>query len=376
MILEPILTAAVADPLPAVEILAPAWMAHIWFILLCVLLTGYAVLDGFDLGVGIIHFLVGRTARERTVHTNVIGPIWDGNEVWLVTFGGGMFAAFPLAYGSIFSAFMVPLVIVLFCLIARATSLEFRSKATHWSMVLACDLLFSLASIGATFVLGVATGAVMEGIPIDSAGNLVLPASTPGGSPGPLAEITFAITPFTLACGGLAVLLFALHGAMFLNLKATGITERRIRSIFPWLFSLFLIALLAATYLAFQDVDAVTGLTLIGTVTTILNVLAIINLAWAMRNRGKWRCFLASTVMVTAMIVLFGSTIHPNLLVSSLDPAWNISIEHAASTQATLLTMFVVVVIGIPFVLLYTAITYWTFRGTVSVDDVPEQGSS
>ena len=358
--------------IPATEILAPDWMAHLWFILLCLLLTGYAVLDGFDLGVGIIHFAIGRNRRERTVHTNVIGPIWDGNEVWLVTFGGGLFAAFPLAYGSIFSAFMVPLVIVLFCLIARATCLEFRSKTSNRWIVLACDLLFSLASIVATFVLGVATGAVMEGIPIDQAGNLVLAGSADGTAPGPLAEITFALTPFTISCGVLALALFALHGAMFLNLKATGITERRIRRCFPVMYVAFMLSFLAATYLAFRDVDAVTGLTPLGIVTSILNVLAILNLAWAMRDRGKWRCFLASTVMVTAMIVLFGSTIHPNLLVSTLDPAWNITVLNAASTRATLLTMFVVVVVGIPFVLLYTAITYWTFRGTVSVDDLSE----
>ncbi len=367
-----ILATFATAPLPAAEILAPPWMAHLWFVLLCLLLTGYAVLDGFDLGVGIIHFLIGRNARERAVHTNVIGPIWDGNEVWLVTFGGGLFAAFPLAYGSIFSAFMVPLVIVLFCLIARATSLEFRSKATGRWTVLACDLLFSVASIVATFVLGVATGAVMEGVPIDPAGNLVLPGTMTPGGPGPFAEITFALTPFSVTCGVLALTLFALHGAMFLNLKATGITETRIRGAFIGMYLAFLGSLLMATFLAFRDVDAASGFTLLGGFATLLNVLAIVNLAWAMRQRGKWRCFLASTVMVTAMIVLFGSTIHPNLLVSSLDPTWSITIQNAASTRATLLTMFVVVVVGIPFVLLYTAITYWTFRGTVSVEDVPE----
>ena len=362
---------AMEDALPAVEILAPDWMAHLWFILLCLLLTGYAVLDGFDLGVGIIHFMIGWNRRERTVHTNVIGPIWDGNEVWLVTFGGGLFAAFPLAYGSIFSAFMVPLVIVLFCLITRATCLEFRSKADSRWIVLACDVLFSLASIVATFVLGVATGAVMEGIPIDQAGNLVLTGPT-DAAPGLFAEITFALTPFTISCGVLALTLFALHGAMFLNLKATGITERRIRRSFPLMYVAFLVSFLVATWLAFRDVDAVTGLTPLGIVTTILNVLAILNLAWAMRDRSKPRCFLASTVMVAAMIVLFGSTIHPNLLVSTLDPAWNITVLNAVSTRATLLTMFVVVVVGIPFVLLYTAITYWTFRGTISAEDLSE----
>lgn len=358
----------------AADLLAPPWMCDLWFVILCLLLVGYAILDGFDLGVGIIHLIIGRNARERAVHTNVIGPIWDGNEVWLVTFGGALFAAFPLAYGSIFSAFMVPLVMVLFCLIARATSLEFRSKASGPRMILLCDVAFSLASLLATFLLGVAVGAVMEGIPIDEAGNLVLPGIMTSGGAGPFEEITFAMTSFSVSCGILAVTVFALHGAMFLNLKATGITEKRIGQAFPALYYAFATTLLMTTYLAFRDVDSVSFSTPSVILVTILNVIAILNLPRAMYRGRKWSGFIASSFMVAALVFLFGSAVHPNLLISSLDPTWSITVQNAASTRATLLTMLVVVSVGIPFILLYTAITYWTFRGTVSIEG--EEGES
>ena len=361
---------------PASELLAPMWMCHMWFVILCVLLAGYAILDGFDLGVGIIHFIVGRNEHERGLHASVIGPVWDGNEVWLVTFGGGLFAAFPLAYGTIFSAFMVPLMIVLFCLILRATSVEFRSKANSAFLKFACDLGFFTASILATFIFGVAVGAIMEGIPLNDAGTLILPGEgTPAGA-GPFEELTFALTPLSICSGTLAVTLFALHGSLFLNLKTTGRLQTRIQKFFPIFYSAFVVAFIVTTIVAFRTINPDTLIGPWAILVGILNVLAVLNLPRAMYRGKPWTAFLSSCSVVAALIFLFGKAVHPNLAISSLNSDWNITIFDSASTQATLLTMFVVVCFAIPFVMLYTAITYWTFRGTVSIPDEDMESAS
>ncbi|MBB48572.1 MAG: cytochrome d ubiquinol oxidase subunit II [Phycisphaerae bacterium] len=344
------------------EIMSPDWLCHLWFVILCFLLTGYAILDGFDLGVGIIHFLIARDDRERAAQAGAIGPFWDGNEVWLVTFGGALFASFPLAYGSIFSAFMVPVMIVLFCLILRATSLEFRSKAGSRFMRFVWDLAFSGSSLLATFLFGASVGAVMGGIPIDDSGALKLEESS-----GMMAEITFAITPLSVASGMLAVTLFALHGLLFLNLRTTGEYQSRVRKAFPALYAAFVLVFVATTVLALRDMPPVGRSTIWIAVVATLNVLAVLNLPRAMYYGRPWGAFMSSSLVIAALVFLFGRTVHPNLLTSSLDAAWNIDIFEAASTKATMLTMLVVVCFGVPFVMLYTAITYWTFRGTLDL---------
>jgi len=364
----PALMTAVVDRVDvAAAIAAPDWLCTLWFVLMCVLLAGYAILDGFDLGVGIIHFIVGRTDADRTAHVSVIGPIWDGNEVWLVTFGGALFAGFPLAYASIFSAFMVPLVLVLFCLILRAVSLEFRAKFGRPISRLVCDLAFSGSSLLASLLFGVAVGAAMEGIPIDAAGALVLPAPD-GGTPGPLAEITFALTPFSLATGVLAVTLFAVHGALFLNLRTDGRLRQRIGGVFMSLYIAFALAFIGTTILAFESapvaVEQVGGRWW-GMLVAILNVLAILNLPRSIHHGRPVSAFVSSCCVVLALVFLFGAGIFPNLVKSTLDPGWDVTIFDAASSRGTMLTMLVVVSFGMPFVLLYTAITYWTFRGRV-----------
>src|SRR5579862_169335 len=176
-----------------------------WFVILGVLLAGYAVLDGFDLGVGILHPLA-RNDHERRVFINSIGPIWDGNEVWLVTFGGALFAAFPEAYATIFSAFYTPAMLILTALIFRAAAIEFRSKATLPAWRHAWDLAFFAASVAATFLFGVAIGNGMLGIPLNERGVFT----------GSLGD---EIRPYPIMVGALAVAMFAMHGAMYLYLK-------------------------------------------------------------------------------------------------------------------------------------------------------------
>src|SRR2546429_8260053 len=186
----------------------------VWFILLGALLAGYAVLDGFDLGVGILHFL-GRTDRDRRLFINAIGPIWDGNEVWLITFGGALFSAFPMAYATIFSGFYVAFMALLFALIFRAVSIEFRSKMTSGYWRRAWDMGFFGSSLLASFLFGVAVGNGMIGIPLDERGVFT----------GSIADL---LNPYAVMAGLTVVCMFTMHGAIYLGLKIpkSGVQDR------------------------------------------------------------------------------------------------------------------------------------------------------
>src|SRR5262245_23219815 len=219
------------------------WHA-LWFVLLGVLLAGYAILDGFDLGVGILH-LFARTDEERRIFMNSIGPLWDGNTVWLVTFGGAMFAAFPNAYATAFSGYYLPFMFLLFALIFRAVSMEFRSK-TDWPWWRQMwDVLFCLASTAAAFIMGGAVGASLQGMPIEADKEYH----------GTLADL---VRLYPVLVGLLAVSLFAMHGSIYLYLKTEGPLQERIHR---WIWRTFFIMLAAhivATSYAFLFVPLAT----------------------------------------------------------------------------------------------------------------------
>lgn len=190
------------------------WLCTIWFVLLGVLLGGYAILDGFDLGVGILYPFLFRKDAERQIALGTIGPVWDGNEVWLVTFGGAMFAMFPLAYKSIFSGFYSGVMLLLFMLISRGVSLEFRSKMALSAWRKFWDWWFFFGSTGATFLFGVAVGNALRGVRVNEAGDI------PDG-------LVSQLNPYALLVGLLAVSMFAMHGAIYLYLKTSGESQRR-----------------------------------------------------------------------------------------------------------------------------------------------------
>ncbi|EMI22620.1 cytochrome d ubiquinol oxidase, subunit II, partial [Rhodopirellula maiorica SM1] len=201
-------------------------LTFIWFVLLGILLCGYAILDGFDLGVGILHPFIAKDDRERRLVMNSIGPLWDGNEVWLVTFGGALFAAFPVAYATVFSSFYTAFFLLLTCLIGRAVSLEFRSKvhSPRWRSV--WDAGFFLSSLTAAALLGIAAGNVMAGMELG-------PMYKYEGS------LLSQIYWYPLLVGGLTVSLFALHGAIYLYLKTEDELQDRVRRLIPPLIYLF-----------------------------------------------------------------------------------------------------------------------------------------
>jgi cytochrome d ubiquinol oxidase subunit II len=336
-------------------------LAFLWFILLGVLLSGYAVLDGFDLGVGILHPLA-RGDRERRTMLNSIGPLWDGNEVWLVTFGGALFAAFPVAYATVFSAFYDAFMLLLVCLIFRAVSIEFRSKvhSTRWRAV--WDTGFFLSSLVAAFLFGVAAGNVLAGMPIEA---------SPEGAPIYTGTFVGQLRPFPLLSGLLTVTLFAMHGAIYVYLKTEDELQRRARRWMWGTFFAFLAAFLIVTAYAVLFVPKASDqlrthwwLWFI----PALNVLAIANIPRAIYQGRPGDAFLSSCFAIVAFASLFSVEIFPSLIESNVDPAYDITIYNASSSASTLALMALIAAIGLPFVLSYTVTIYWLFRGKVRLD--------
>ncbi|MGE0786543.1 MAG: cytochrome d ubiquinol oxidase subunit II [Sandaracinaceae bacterium] len=324
-----------------------------WFVILGALLGGYAVLDGFDLGVGILH-LFTRGERERRLAINSIGPLWDGNEVWLVTFGGALFAAFPEAYATILSAMYLPVFVLLFGLIGRAISIEFRSKirSPFWKSY--WDASFALSSLTVVVVFGVAAGNAIAGIPLDADGEFA----------GTLIDL---FTPYSLATGLFAASVAAMHGAIFLHLKTEGELSLRARSWMWRTFFVFLGCYVLTTGLTFVYAPRVLddfARWPIAWVVVVLNVLAVLNIPRAIHLRRPGYAFVSSSATILALVFLLGMALFPNLVVSSAGTP-SLTIDNARSSDATLTTMLYVAAIGAPLVCTYTAIVYWVFRGKV-----------
>jgi cytochrome bd ubiquinol oxidase subunit II len=336
---------------------------ELWFVLLGALLTGYAILDGFDLGVGILH-LGAKSDTERRVILNSIGPIWDGNEVWLVTFGGALFAAFPEAYATVFSGFYIAFMLVLFALILRAVSLEFRGKLAPSRWRRFWDGGFFLASLLAAILFGVAIGAVLVGVPLDARGiyagtfwDLIFPAPLP-------------LSPVLV--GGLTVALFALHGALYLNFKTEGELQARVRRWIWHAFGWFLVLYLFTTIVTLTQIPRATeNFEHFPWAWAVVaaSILAIGNVPRAVFLGKPRQAFFSSAATIAALLVLVGIALFPNLVTSNPVAANSLTIYNAASSAKTLKIMAIIAAVGLPFVFAYTAAIYWTFRGKVQLTD-------
>jgi cytochrome d ubiquinol oxidase subunit II len=330
----------------------------IWFGLMVALLAGYAVLDGFDLGVGVLHPLA-RTNRERRLFVNSIGPLWDGNEVWLVTFGGALFAMFPEAYATIFSGFYVAFMLLLFALIFRAVSLEFRGKIESRKWRRFWDFNFFGSSFLATLLFGVAVGNGILGVPLDERGLYI----------GSFLDL---LGPYQLLVGLLAVALFAMHGAIFLFLKTSGEVQERLGKWMWHTWGSFLVLYLLTTIYTLLSVPTATEHfrehPWVGGVV-VLSVLAIANIPRTLFADKYGQAFVSSSLTIVSLVILFAVAVFPNIVTASNDPALSLTMYNAASSQKTLGIGLLIVAIGLPFVLTYTAVIYWTFRGKVEVGE-------
>lgn len=327
----------------------------IWFVLLGVLLAGYAVLDGFDLGVGMLHLLAHGDDERRTLIAT-IGPIWDGNEVWLVTFGGALFAAFPEAYATVFSGFYIVFMLVLLALISRAVSLDFRSKTESPTWRKTWDVVFAVSSTLATVLFGVGVGNAMIGVPLNERGIYV------GG-------FFNLLNPYAIMVGLLAMAMFLMHGAIYLHLKTTGSLRDRIDAWMWRSYGLFVTMYLVVTLMTWWLAPRATAPLAhnpFAWLVVVINVLAVLSIAYALARGWSGRAFAASCVTVCALVLLLGLALFPNLVTSTPRIENSLTIYTAASSQKTLGIMLVVAAIGMPFVLAYTAIIYWVFRGRVA----------
>jgi len=329
-----------------------------WFILIGILLAGYAFLDGFDLGVGIV-FYTAKTDKERRLFMNSIGPIWDGNEVWLVTFGGALFAAFPEVYATSFSAFYMPFMLLLVGLVFRAVSLEFRSKVKSDIWRRTWDFCFFASCTLVAFLFGLAVGNSMIGLPIDANFEFV-------GNLGHLLHF------YAVLIGLLVVSLFALHGSVYLFLKTEGELQERLKPLMWKCFGCFLVLYLMATIITLVTIPhAVEPFAKPGPawLVVLVSILAMGNVPRALYSNQPGQAFLSSGAIIVSLTTLFGIALYPNMLVSSLDPSYSLTIYNAASSESTLKLMRNIAFLGLPFVLSYSAVVFWIFRGKVKLDE-------
>ncbi len=328
----------------------------LWFGLLGVLLTGYAILDGFDLGVGILHF-VARKDDERRIMMNSIGPLWDGNEVWLVTFGGALFAAFPEAYATVFSGFYTAFMLLLCALIFRAISMEFRSKLPYRLWRGFWDVIFFLGSTLASLLFGVAVGNAMLGMKIGRDFEYT----------GTFWDL---LGPYQILVGLLVVAMFAMHGGVYLYLKTTGDLQQRVKEVMWRSFGIFLVLYCLTTMYTLVNIPTATTNfhdAPWAWIVVVLNVLAIANIPRSIHHNRPRSAFISSACTIAALNFLFGISLFPNLVTSSTNPEWSLTVYNAASSAKTLGIMAIIAAVGMPFVLTYTAIIYWTFRGKVEI---------
>jgi len=329
----------------------------VWFFLVGILFTGYAVLDGFDLGVGSLH-LFTKTDEERRTMLNSIGPVWDGNEVWLVAGGGALFAAFPQAYATVFSGFYFAFILLLVALIFRAVAIEFRSKQPmKWWRSL-WDVGFSMGSITSAFLIGVALGNIILGVPLDANHEY-------GGT------FLDLLNPYALLVGVTTLMLFAMHGSIYVALKTEGALQKKARQwvdILIFLFIAFYIATTIVTLLHVPQMADFLKTHYILFLLPLISLIAIINIPIQFRRGNEFIAFLSSCVAVVTLLGLFGLGIYPNIVPSIPTVANSLNIYNAASSQKTHTIMLIVACIGMPLVIAYTASIYWIFRGKVKLE--------
>lgn len=329
----------------------------IWFLLVGILVIVYAILDGFDLGVGSLYFLLAKTKEEKRLLTNAVGPVWDGNEVWLLTGGGALFAAFPLVYAASFSAFYLALLLVLYALIARAISIEYKEKVEDSKLRNVLDWAFCLGSLIPALLYGVAMGNVARGIPLNTAQNYT-------------GSFFGLLNPYALLLGLTGLAAFLLQGAMYISFKTDGQTARRAQTAsskiwlgFGILYLLSSLASLAVAPRLFNNYLQYPVLFLI----PLASWAAFITTRVMIRQKSFFGAFLASSTTFAAMILTLALGLFPVLLPAQ-DPALSLTIYNASSSPLTLKTMLIIVLIGLPFVLAYTIYAYRVFHGKVTVE--------
>lgn len=330
----------------------------LWFIVVGILFSGYAILDGLDFGAGAWHLFLKKEI-SRQIALSAVGPVWSGNEVWLVIGGGALFAGFPVAYATIFSAMYIPFMLFLITLILRAIAIEFRNREESLSWRKSWDIVYGISSILLPILLGVVLGNVLQGLPIDKELNYT--------GDGFLAFLN----PFALMMGFTALMLVMMHGAIYLLLKSQGALFDRLYVLVRRVIVLFIISFIVTSIYAMMRLPVI-SMRLKSEVFLILfpifSILSILNIP-RLISLNKFRgAFLFSSLSIIFLFGLVALALFPNLLVSTLDTANNITIYNASSSVKSLKIMLTMVLIGGPLVITYTIFVYHTFRGKVDLN--------
>ncbi|MFE1338421.1 cytochrome d ubiquinol oxidase subunit II [Streptomyces sp. NPDC058733] len=326
----------------------------VWFVLIAVLWTGYFFLEGFDFGVGVLTRLLARDRAEKRVLINTIGPVWDGNEVWLLSAGGATFAAFPEWYATLFSGFYLPLLVILVCLIVRGVAFEYRAKRPEEQWQRNWERAIFWCSLIPAFLWGVAFGNIVHGVKIDRnleyAGNL-----------GDL------LNPYALLGGLVTLTLFTFHGTVFTALKTVGDIRERARKLA--LKVGLATAVLALVFLGWTQLDRGDGASLVALLVAVVALLAALVANQA--GREGWSFALSGVTIVAAVAMLF-LTLFPNVMPSTLNPDWSLTVTNASSSPYTLKIMTWCAAIATPVVMLYQGWTYWVFRKRIGTQHIAE----
>ncbi|WP_040951945.1 cytochrome d ubiquinol oxidase subunit II [Gorillibacterium massiliense] len=328
----------------------------LWFILITVLFVGFFFLEGFDFGVGMLVPFLGKTDQERRVTINTIGPVWDGNEVWFITAGGAMFAAFPNWYATLFSGFYIALFVLLLALIGRGVAFEFRSKLENPRWRATWDWIIFVGSLLPPLLWGVALANLMAGVPIDETMNFV-------------GNFWDLISFYSITAGVAMTLLFLLHGALYLALKTEGVLKERAYAVAngvgPWTTAVLVLFII----LSYFETDMFTRHGINPGAVPVLAGFALFSVQYFLRaKREGWAFIMTGITIVLSTITVFNS-LYPRVMISSLNPKWSLTIHNASSSEYTLKVMSIVALCAVPIVLVYQIWTYWVFRKRVSTSD-------
>ncbi|MGV9319544.1 cytochrome d ubiquinol oxidase subunit II [Streptomyces sp. NPDC003660] len=326
----------------------------VWFVLIAVLWTGYFFLEGFDFGVGVLTRLLARDRPERRVLINTIGPVWDGNEVWLLSAAGATFAAFPEWYATLFSGFYLPLLLILVCLIVRGVGFEYRVKRPEENWQRNWEWAIFWSSLIPAFLWGVAFGNIVRGVKIDRNLEYV----------GGLGDL---FNPYALLGGAVTLTLFTFHGTVFTALKTVGDIRTRARTLALRLGPVTVV--LALGFLVWTQLHSGDGASLVALAVAAVALVGALGAIW--RVREGW-AFALSGITIAATVAMLFLSLFPNVMPSTLDADWSLTVTNASSSPYTLKIMTWCAVIATPLVMLYQGWTYWVFRKRIGTQHIAE----
>lgn len=330
----------------------------IWFLVIGGLFSGYAILDGFDLGAGALHLFL-KKEQSRRLALNAVGPVWDGNEVWLVIGGGALFAGFPPVYATLLSAMYIPFILFLVLIIFRAISIEFRSKEPMLWWRKMWDISYSVSSLGIGLLLGVVLGNVLLGFPLDENQRIQ-------------GHWLQFLNPYALMVGLSTLALFTMHGAIYLTLKTEGRLFAKLNLLLKRAIILFVVSFGITTLYTLLYVPHLSDQFKQSPLLFFIPLTAFLSIANIPRlvSRRKYRtAFIFSGGTVALLLTLVAIELYPVLLLSTISPEYSLDVYKAASSEKSLGIMLVIAAIGAPLVLAYTAFVFWTFKGKVQLDE-------